>query len=102
VRRFKRKKDDEDDIFTFDGLTEDEDESEDDDEEKPSRRRRQYAPPRPMRVTRFSDYDSGDDEGPSHEELEEKVRGGKYKPKPSDPWTIHVLYNLLHESGDIG
>ena len=95
MRRFRRKKDEDDeDVLTFDDL-------EDEEEEERPRRRRRYAPPRPMKVTRFSDYEEEDEEAPDHDDLEAKVRAGSYKPKRSDPWTIHVLYNLLVESGKI-
>lgn len=97
MRRYRRgKKDDDDEVLTFDDM-----EDEEEEEERP-RRRRRYAPPRPMKVTRFSDYEPEDEEEvPDHDELEAKVRAGGYKPKRSDPWTIHVLYNLLVERGEI-
>jgi len=97
MRRFRRKKDEDDeDILTFDDL-----EGEDEEEEEKPRRRRRYAQPRPMKVTRFSDYEEEDEEAPDHDDLGAKVRAGSYKPKRSDPWTIHVLYNLLVERGEI-
>ena len=33
--------------------------------------------------------------------LEPLVRAGKYKPKSSDPYTVHLLYQSLIELGDI-
>jgi hypothetical protein len=33
--------------------------------------------------------------------LEAKVRAGRYIPKRSDPWTLHVLYSNLKELGDL-
>jgi len=47
--------------------------------------------------------DDGDHDysGPSFESLEPMVRAGKYKPKPEDPWTIHVLYQSLKDIGKI-
>jgi putative alpha-1,2-mannosidase len=34
-------------------------------------------------------------------ELESKIRAGKYRPKHSDPWTLHVLYSNLRDLGKI-
>lgn len=33
--------------------------------------------------------------------LEKKIRAGKYKPKESDPWTLHVLFEHLTVLGDL-
>jgi len=100
MKRWRKKKDeDEDDILSFEDL-----EEEEDDDEKP--RRKRYLPPRPIR-THYS-YDDSDDEdeddgesGPTFDELEPKIRAGKYKPKPDDPWNAHVLYQTLKKLGDI-
>jgi len=35
------------------------------------------------------------------DEIEPLIRAGKYRPKSSDPWNAHLLYNLLKESGEI-
>lgn len=99
MRRWRKKKDeDEDDILSFDDL----EEEDDDDDEKP--RRKRYLPPRPIR-THYS-YDDSDDEdegesGPTFDELEPKIRAGKYKPKSDDPWNAHILYQMLKKLGDI-
>jgi len=85
--------------LTFDDLEDEEDE--DEDEEK-GYRKRTYSPPRPIRTHYHSDYDDDDErDGPTFDELEPKIRAGKYKPKKSDPWNAIVLYNLLKESGEI-
>ena len=98
MRKWKKKIDDDDDTLTFDDLEDDEDE-----EEEKGYRKRTYSPPRPIRTHYHSDYDDDDDErdGPTFDELEPKIRAGKYKPKKTDPWNAIVLYNLLKESGDI-
>ena len=33
--------------------------------------------------------------------LEKKIRAGKYKPKESDPWTLHVLFEHLTVLGEL-
>ena len=98
MRRWRRPRyDDEDE--------EDEDvevDEEEEEEEKP--RRRYFPPPRPMRVTRFSDFgeDEVEDEDLARfEKVAPLIRRGMYKPKPSDPWTVHVLYANLKELGEI-
>lgn len=97
MRRWNKKKLDDDDALTFDDL---EDEEEEEEESRP--RRRTYAPPRPIRTHYNSDdYEGDDDAGPTFDELEPKIRAGKYKPKKTDPWNAIVLYNLLKESGEI-
>ncbi len=47
-----------------------------------------------------------DDEEPRMSEgkwkqLEKKIRAGKYKPKASDPWTLHVLFDHLTVLGEL-
>jgi len=44
------------------------------------------------------DYEGADDR---FDEVERKIREGRYKPKKSDPYTVHLLYQFLKESGDI-
>jgi len=96
MRRWRRKKEDEDDLEEYE-----EDEDEDEEDERPKKR---YPPPRPLRVTRFHDLfdeDEEEDEGPKFEDLEANIRAGKYKPKPEDPWTAHILYQNLKALGEI-
>ena len=102
MKRWKRKPDEEedDDTLTFDDI-DDEEEDEDDSKSK----RRPYLPPRPIR-THFSyeevDLDDDDDEKQARfDEIESKIRAGKYKPAKSDPWNAHVLYDMLKSLGDI-
>lgn len=47
------------------------------------------------------DFDEIEDHIPAKkwQKLESKIRAGKYKPKHSDPWTLHVLYNNLKDLG---
>lgn len=59
---------------------------------------------RPLRVTRFSDFDA--DESPADgiarfDRIKGLIRAGKYKPKQSDPWMAHILYSNLKELGEI-
>lgn len=70
---------------------------------KKRKRRRSYPAARPLRVTRFDglDDDDDDEEEEGFEELEAKIRQGKYKPKKSDPWTAHILYQNLKALGEI-
>lgn len=97
MRRWRRRGNDEE-VLTFDDMVEA------DDEERVPPPRRRYAPPRPFR-TMFADEDGiGDDdesEGPTFEDLEPMIRAGSYKPKQSDPWTAHVLYQSLLDLGEI-
>lgn len=77
----------------------DEEEEEDDEEEV-----RRYIPPRPLRITRFSDfegYEEGEDNIARFDRIKGLIRAGKYKPKPSDPWMAHIFYNNLKELGEI-
>lgn len=104
MRRWRKKKEEDDDVLKFDNLNYDEEEDEDDDEED-ERPRRRYVPPRPIRTRFFSDnYDDANDgeEGSTFEDLEPMIRAGKYKPKPSDPYTAHILYQNLVALGEIG
>ena len=98
--RKKKKEEDDDDILNFEDLEEEEEEEDEEEEEKP---RRRYAPPRPIRTRFFGDdFDEDeDDEGPTFEELEPKIRAGKYVPKQSDPYTAHILYQSLRDLGEI-
>lgn len=98
MRRW-RKKTDEDEVLTFEGM-----EVLEDEEEPEERPRRRYVPPRPFK-TRFAPDDDEDDEddygAPTFEDLEHKIRAGAYKPKPKDPWTAHMLYQSLRDLGEI-
>ena len=90
----------------FSYLLDDDDGGDDDDEskKKKKKRRRSYPAPRPLRVTRFDgldDDDDYDDDEESFELLEAKIRTGKYKPKKTDPWTAHILYQNLKALGEI-
>jgi hypothetical protein len=78
----------------------DDDEDEDDEEEE----ERRYIPPRPLRVTRFSDFEGDENEGVNLErfnKIQGLIRAGKYKPKQADPWIAHILYSNLKELGEI-
>lgn len=101
MRRWRKKsEDDEDDVLTFDNI--------DDDEEDEKPRRRYKIPKSPIR-TRFSSTDddedleegASEDEDGSFENLEPLIRAGKYKPKPSDHYTVHLLYQTLRDLGEI-
>jgi hypothetical protein len=74
----------------------------DDDEDEKVRR---YLPPRPLRITRFSDFeDEPEDDGGGiarFDKIKGLIRAGKYRPKPSDPWIAHILYNNLKALGEI-
>lgn len=74
----------------------DDDEDDDEDEEEEHR----YVRPRRSFSSLTYLYDDEDEEEGGDErwnELEKKIRAGKYKPRRSDPWTLHVLYNNLKE-----
>ena len=103
MRRWRKKKEDDDAILTFDGLEEGEEEEEEEDEEEEEKpRRRRYAPPRPIKTRFHSDDEDEDGErGPTFDELEPKIRAGKYRPKKTDPWTAHLLYQSLRDLGEI-
>ncbi len=82
-------------------LEEYDDEEEEDEEEEEVRR---YIPPRPLRVTRFSDFDDDDDVGEGiarFDRIKGLIRAGTYKPKQSDPWMAHILSSNLKELGEI-
>ena len=97
MRRWRRdKEEDDDELLTFDEL-EDGDEDEDEEEEGAGRR---YLRPRPLRIARYDDFEA-EESGPTFEDLEAKIRAGKYKPKSQDPWTAHVLYENLKSLGEI-
>ncbi len=97
MRRWRRdKEEDDDELLTFDEL-EDGDEDEDEEEEGAVRR---YLRPRPLRIARYDDF-ATEESGPTFEDLEAKIRAGKYKPKRQDPWTAHVLYENLKSLGEI-
>jgi hypothetical protein len=92
MRRW-RKQSQEDSVLTFDDL-----EAED---EAPRARRRSII------HTRFDSDDEGDDEddeepeSSSFDRLAPLVRAGKYRPKQSDPYTVHILYQSLRDLGEI-
>lgn len=63
-----------------------------------------YAPIRRRKMSTMYDSDGDDDEdedGPSFDDLEDDIRSGKYKPKPSDPWNAHLLFQFLKDTGKI-
>ena len=76
----------------------------DEDDEDEGRVRR-YSPPRPLRITRFSDFEDEDEDGEEgiarFDKIKGLIRAGKYKPKPSDPWIAHILYSNLKALGEI-
>lgn len=76
-----------------------------DDEDEEEEEVRRYAPPRPLRVTRFSDFEDDEDEVETgiarFDKIKGLIRAGKYKPKPSDPWMAHILYSNLKALGEI-
>ncbi len=83
---------------------EEEDEDEDEEEDEESGRRYVYIPPRPLRVTRFSDFEDDEeveDEISRFNKIQGLIRSGKYKPKLSDPWIAHILYSNLKALGEI-
>jgi len=81
-----RKKDDDDDVLTFDDI------------EEPDGHQR-YRKPVPRHINTNFDYE--EQSGPTFDELELKIRSGKYKPKAKDPWNAHVLYQTLKDLGEI-
>ena len=42
-----------------------------------------------------------DDPEELSEEMAAAIRAGEYKPKRSDPWSAHTLYNVLKDLGDL-
>lgn len=93
MRRWRK---DNDEILKFEDI----DESEENDEVGRYRLPRR----RPSFVSKFddetddeSDGDDVDDAIAMFDRLAPLVRAGEYKPKQSDPYTLHLLYqNLLH------
>lgn len=81
----------------------DEDEDEDDDVYERGRYRRPVIEARHYDrsvLDEFADYEDDDEEDRAHvDELLEKVKKGKYKPKPGDHWTLHVAYSLIENRG---
>lgn len=96
MRRWRKDEGDEDILF----------EDLEDPEEVIGRGRRRYlAPPRKM-ITHYDLEDDIEDEDTEEtngrfDEIEDRIRAGEYKPKKSDPWNAHVLYNLLKDMGEI-
>ena len=91
MRRWRRGQEEDDEALVFD----------DDGAAEDRSRPRSYA--RPMRTV-FDANDEDDeeeDDTPSFDDLEAKIRAGKYKPKPKDPWNAHILYQALQDLGDI-
>ena len=43
--------------------------------------------------------DDDDEDSSAVDELLERVKKGKYKPKKSDHWTLHVAYSLIQNRG---
>lgn len=94
VKKWSRKVVDEDDEDLYDDEFEDDyDEDEDDEDE------RHIAPRRPARRHNPTFLASlGSDDDVDEDELDDlltKVRAGKYVPKKSDHYTLHVAYNNL-------
>ena len=101
MRRWRKRSGDEEELLTFDGLigTDADDDEEEAEEKRP---RRRYAPPRPIRTRFHGEVDfGGEEDGPTFDELEPMIRAGKYKPKQSDPYNAHLLYQALRDLGDI-
>jgi hypothetical protein len=97
MRRWRKRPDeDDDDTLTFEDL-----ETVEKEDDKP--KRRPYLPPRPIRTHYSFDEDIDDEEGACarFDELEPKIRAGKYRPKRGDPWNAHVLYDMLKSMGEI-
>lgn len=86
-----------------DDYEEDEDE-EDEEEEEEEDEEESWSPPlrrRPaFRRSRAFMYDDDEDEELS-EEMAAAIRAGQYKPQKSDPWSAHLLYNVLKDTGKI-
>ena len=84
------------------GLSEVEFDLDEEEEEVEEEARRYIA--RPLRVTRFSDFDEDEtiaDDIARFDKIQGLIRAGKYKPKESDPYTAHVLYSSLKQLGEI-
>lgn len=96
MRRWRKNNDN--DLLKFEDLDESEEDEEVDRYRLPKRR--------PSFVGKFDDDDDEVDEGEgddvddaiaTFDKLAPLVRAGEYKPKQSDPYTLHLLYqNLLH------
>ena len=90
MRRWRRGQEEDDETIVFD------DNGEAEDRHRP----RSYA--RPLRTIFGNDDDDEEEEdAPSFDDLEPEIRAGKYKPKPSDPWNAHILYQSLRDLGEI-
>lgn len=88
MRRWRKdKEEDDDEELTFEDL-------DDEDKKVPYRR------PEPRHINMKFGNDE-EESGPTFDELEAKIRAGKYKPKSKDPWNAHVLYQTLKDLGEI-
>jgi hypothetical protein len=45
--------------------------------------------------------DDGDDAEELSEDMAAAIRAGRYKPRRADPWTAHILYNALKDTGQL-
>ena len=96
--------DDDDDDDEEEEEEDDDDEEEEDDEETDEETEPDDPPWRPTRRPAFRrsrafGYDDDGDAEELTEEMAAAIRAGKYKPKRADPWTAHILYNALLDTG---
>jgi hypothetical protein len=89
IRRFSRE---EEDLEEVEEEEEWEDEEEDDTPPLPRFRRKPSGLARTMRE---------DDIGELDEDMEQLIRKGAYIPRPRDPWSAHLLYQMLVDLGDL-
>ena len=80
---------------------EDDEDEEDDDGEEEEEDEDEYLPRAKFSRRRIVRLDDDDEEEELSEEMAEAIRAGKYKPKRSDPWSAHTLYNVLKDLGEI-
>lgn len=78
---------------------EDEDEDDEEEEEAEGRYRRPQIEARhydPGVIEGLMHFDEDDGVDSSHvDDLLDRVRNGKYRPKRKDHWSVHVAYNLI-------
>jgi hypothetical protein len=106
MKRWKRKSDDDDDDDDLILKDDDDDDDEDEEDEEDEEERRPRIKPRPLAVTRFSDFEYDEDDDPDKDikrfnQIEGLIRAGRYKPKQSDPWMAHILYANLKALDEI-
>lgn len=92
--------DDEEDEEEGELEEEDEEEEFDEEEDEEDEEEEDWTPPsrRPaFRRSRAFAYDDEDEE--LTEEMAAAIRAGLYVPKRADPWTAHILYNALKDTG---